>query len=244
MKIHLLSDLHNEFEVYEPARLDADVVVLAGDIDVKQRAIAWARRNFKCPVLYVPGNHEFYRGQLGNTLQKLRALQGDHVHVLDCDDIVLDGVRFLGATGWTDYKALGDPATAARTAQNSMTDFKQIRTASYHRVKPNDFADLAFATYAWLEEKLATPFAGPTVVISHHAPSLRSLKTNPHAGGPLDAAYANSWESLLRSPVTLWLHGHIHTAMDYEINSVRVVANPRGYPAEETGFDPLLLIEI
>lgn len=244
MKINLLSDLHNEFEVYEPAKLDADVVVLAGDIDVKQRAIAWARQHFKCPVLYVPGNHEFYRGQLGNTLQKLRALQGDIVHVLDCDEIVLDGVRFLGATGWTDYKALGDPATAARAAQNSMTDFKQIRTANYHRVRPNDFADLAFAAYAWLEEKLSSHFAGPTVVITHHAPSTRSLEGNPHAGSPLDAAYANDWNSLLRPPVTIWLHGHIHTAVDYQINDVRVVANPRGYPSEKTGFDPQLLIEV
>lgn len=244
MKIHLLSDLHNEFDVYDPAQLDADVVVLAGDIDVKQRAIAWAKQRFKCPVLYVPGNHEFYRGQLGNTLQKLRALQDGQVHVLDCDEIVLGGVRFLGATGWADYKALGAPATAARVAQSSMTDFKQIRTSSYQRVRPSDFADLALTAYAWLEEKLTTPFAGPTVVITHNAPSLRSLEGNPHAGGPLDAAYANNWESLLRSPVTLWLHGHIHTAVDYEINNVRVMANPRGYPAEETGFNPLLLIEV
>lgn len=244
MKIHLLSDLHNEFDVYQPTQLDADVVVLAGDIDVKQRAIAWAKTKFSCPVLYIPGNHEFYRGQLGNTLQKLRALQDEQVRVLDCDEIVLHGVRFLGATGWADYKALGDPTTAARAAQSSMTDFKQIRTASYQRVRPSDFADLALKAYAWLDEKLKSPFSGPTVVITHHAPSMRSHDGNPHAGNALDAAYANSWESLLHPPVCAWLHGHIHTAVDYEINNVRVVANPRGYPAEQTGFDPLLLIEV
>lgn len=244
MKIHLLSDLHNEFDVYQPTQLDADVVVLAGDIDVKQRAIAWAKENFTCPVLYIPGNHEFYRGQLGNTLQKLRALQDDQVRVLDCNEVVLNGVRFLGATGWADYKALGDPATAARVAQSSMTDFKQIRTASYQRVRPNDFANLAFNTHAWLEEKLQSPFSGPTVVITHHAPSLRSLEGNSHVGGPLDAAYANNWETLLQPAVCAWLHGHIHTAVDYEVNSVRVIANPRGYPGEDTGFNPELLIEL
>lgn len=244
MKIHLLSDLHNEFDVYQPPQLDADVVVLAGDIDVKQRAIAWAKENFTCPVLYIPGNHEFYRGQLGNTLQKLRALQDDQVRVLDCNEVVLNGVRFLGTTGWADYKALGDPATAARVAQSSMTDFKQIRTASYQRVRPNEFANLAFEAHAWLEKKLKSPFSGPTIVITHHAPSLRSLEGNPHAGGPLDAAYANDWETLLQPAVCAWLHGHIHTAVDYEVNGVRVIANPRGYPGEDTGFNPELLIEL
>jgi len=244
MKLHLLSDLHNEFDVYRPEQLDADVVVLAGDIDVKQRAIAWAKERFSCPVIYVPGNHEYYRGQLGNTLQKLRALQDNQVHVLDCDEVVLDGVRFLGATGWADYKALGDPATAAREAQNSMTDYKQIRTASYQRARPSDFADLALQTYAWLEERLSVPFDGQTVVITHNAPSLKSLEGHPLAGGALDASFANQWGALVRTPASLWIHGHIHMAKDYYENGVRIVCNPRGYPGEATGFDPKLLIEI
>ncbi|KXG14937.1 cyclic 3',5'-adenosine monophosphate phosphodiesterase [Pseudomonas aeruginosa] len=244
MKLHLLSDLHNEFDVYQPEQLDADVVVLAGDIDVKQRAIAWAKAKFSCPVIYVPGNHEYYRGQLGNTLQKLRSLQDNQVHVLDCNEVVLDGVRFLGATGWTDYKALGDPAAAARIAQGSMADFKQIRTGSYQRVRPSDFANLALMAYAWLEEKLSTHFAGPTVVVTHHAPSMRSLEGNPHAGSALDAAFANSWDTLLQRSATVWLHGHVHNAVRYEANGVRVIANPRGYPGEATGFDPRLLIEL
>jgi predicted phosphodiesterase len=57
MRIHLLSDLHNEFETYQPSTVDADIVVLAGDIDVKARGVEWAKRMFKHPVLYVLGNH-------------------------------------------------------------------------------------------------------------------------------------------------------------------------------------------
>lgn len=244
MKIHLLSDLHNEFKPYQPRALAADVVVLAGDIDVKQRALAWARENFSIPVLYVPGNHEFYKGQLGNTLSKLRALGDDQVRVLDCDEIIVSGVRFLGATAWTDYRAYGDPADAAKAARGHMNDFTQIRTARYQQVRPNDFADMAIQARAWLESKLAESFDGPTVVITHHAPSLLSLRDDPHRRGPLDAAYANSWDDLVRPPVSLWLHGHVHTAADYELNGVRVVCNPRGYPGEHTRFDPELTIEI
>ncbi|MCS8153518.1 metallophosphoesterase [Pseudomonas aeruginosa] len=244
MKLHLLSDLHNEFRVYQPRRLDADVIVLAGDIDIKERAIDWATRAFDCPVLYVPGNHEFYKGQLGNSLAKLKALQTERIHILDCDEVVISGVRFLGATGWTDYGAYGDPAAATSAARAHMNDFSQIRTSGYQRTRPSDFADLAFRSYAWIEEKLAEPFAGPTVVITHHAPSLVSLKDDRHARGPLDAAYANSWEALIRPPVALWLHGHVHTATDYTLNDVRVVCNPRGYPGEHTRFDPELLLSI
>lgn len=61
MRIHLLSDLHNEFDLFEPEVRDADVVILAGDINVKTRGVEWAKNTFTCPVLYVPGNHEFYR---------------------------------------------------------------------------------------------------------------------------------------------------------------------------------------
>lgn len=244
MKIHLLSDLHNEFRTYQPRNLDADVIVLAGDIDLKQRAAAWAKEHFKVPVLYVPGNHEFYKGQLVNSLVKLRALEDDQFRVLDCDETVISGVRFLGATAWTDYKAYGDPAEAARVARGHMNDFSQIRTPRYQQVRPSDFANLAIEAHAWLSKKLAEPFSGPTVVITHHAPSLLSLRDDSHRRGPLDAAYANSWEDLLRPPVSLWLHGHIHTAADYEINGVRVVCNPRGYPGEHTRFDPELLINL
>lgn len=87
-------------------------------------------------------NHELYGGQLGNTLQKLCALQDGQIHMLDCEAMELNGVRFMETTGWADDKALGDPATVARAAQNSMTDFKQIRTANHQRARPSDYANL------------------------------------------------------------------------------------------------------
>lgn len=59
MRVHLLSDLHNEFDPFIPSAVDADVVILAGDINVKARGVRWAMQVFPCPVLYVPGNHEY-----------------------------------------------------------------------------------------------------------------------------------------------------------------------------------------
>lgn len=79
MRIHPLSDLHNEFALFTPEVSDADVVILAGDIDLGTRGIEWARQAFHCPVLYVPGNHEFYRGHLTKTLQAMREIGRAHV---------------------------------------------------------------------------------------------------------------------------------------------------------------------
>lgn len=245
MRIHLLSDLHNEFSAFTPERLDCDVVILAGDIDLKARGVEWTKKAFSIPVLYVPGNHEFYGGHLTHTLQKLRAAQDDRVRVLDRDEVILAGVRFLGATMWTDFAATDNPHIAGFSAQNALNDFRQIRTENYRRIRPADLIAQSVQTKDWLRTKLAEPFAGPTVVITHHAPTLRSLQDNPHAGTHLDAAFANRWDDLMGcDQVALWVHGHSHTAADYDVAGTRVVCNPRGYPGEETGFCPDLVIEV
>lgn len=245
MRIHLLSDLHNEFGPFTPAPVDCDLVILAGDIDVKARAVEWARQAFSGPVLYVPGNHEFYGGHLTHTLEKMRAAQDERVRVLERDEVILGGVRFLGATMWTDFAATGNTPMACLTAQNAMNDFRQIRTEGYRRIRPADLVARSVQTKDWLRMKMAQPFDGPTVVITHHAPTLRSLQGGPHAGTHLDAAYANRWEELMGGErMALWLHGHSHWAVDYDLAGTRVLCNPRGYPGEETGFRADLIIEL
>lgn len=244
MIVHILSDLHNEFMPFVPS-VCADVVILAGDIDVGTRGIQWAKSAFSSPVLYVPGNHEYYGGHLERTLQKMRAASGGNVHLLDCDEVVTGGVRFLGATGWTDYSATGNVPLAAWDAQQTMRDFKKIRTASdYRRTRPEHFSGLSQQAKRWLRERLAEPFDGPTVIVSHHAPSMLSLAGSQDAGSHLDAAYANRWEDLMGDDVALWVHGHSHHAVDYQLGGTRVVSNPRGYPGERTGFSPDLVIDL
>lgn len=245
MRIHVLSDLHNEFEVYQPEEIDADVVVLAGDIDIKGRAIAWAKEAFSVPVLYVPGNHEFYKGHFEKTLKKMRDASDDQVHVLDRDAVVINGVRFLGAIMWTDFCSTGNPPLATYMAKEKMNDFRYIRTQDYRRLTPSDMVSEAIKTRAWLMEQLEKPFDGPTVVVTHHAPTLRSLQDDPRSGSHLDAAYANRWEDLMDGKrVALWIHGHTHFSVDYEVYGTRVISNPRGYPDEDTGFDPLLTVTL
>lgn len=248
MRIHLLSDLHLEFGPYVPVAVEADVVVLAGDIHTLGRSVGWARRNFAGRVLIVPGNHEYYGGHLHRTLNQMRAASDDRVTVLDRQSVVIGGVRFVCATGWAELRSTGSYMEAWMAARERMNDYVaircQLRGREFARLTPEYAAAASVHARQWLEMALAEPFDGPTVVVTHHAPSLRSLPPDrlPH---PLDASYANDWEHLFGPAVALWLHGHTHHPVDYTVNGTRVVSNPHGYPdAIPDAFDPTMVLEV
>jgi predicted phosphodiesterase len=242
MKLRIFSDLHNEFAPFEPSPSEADVVILAGDIDIKSRGVKWANEVFQCPVIYVCGNHEYYGGHIEHTLRKMKEAAASHVHVLENEVLILNQTRFLVTTAWTDYSSTGDVVVSQRVAWESMNDFTVIRTdESFRRLRPNDLIAKSKAAHAWLTQELEKPFNGRTVVVTHHAPALDHL--GDELPDDLIAAYANDWPELL-SMANLWVYGHTHFAADFIKNGCRVVSNPRGYPNQKTGFDPNLLIEI
>lgn len=253
MKLNILSDLHLSAAPFALPDNGADVVILAGDIARPCDAVAWAARLDK-PVLYVPGNHEFYGDTLDGAVTRLReACSGTQVRVLDDDEAVLGGVRFLGSTLWTDFRLFGDGdarAAAMREGQRWIRDFTRIRTADAPEATftPERSAAL-FDTHArWLAERLAIPHAGPTVVITHHAPSPSSIHPR-FAGSPLNACFVSDAEHLLDGTrASLWIHGHTHDSFDYVVNGTRVVCNPRGYARdgsnENPSFNPDLTIGV
>ena len=242
MKLQIYSDLHLEFARFEPATSDADVVILAGDIDIKSRGVHWANDTFQCPVIYVCGNHEYYGGHIDRTLQKMRDAAAHHVHVLENEALILDQTRFLVTTAWTDYSSTSDVVASKRAAWECMNDFAVIRAdEGYRRLYPDDLITKSKAAFAWLTRELEKPFDGQTVVVTHHAPVLDYVGDKLPEN--LIAAYANDWPELL-AKADLWVYGHTHVSADFLKNGCRVISNPRGYPNQQTGFDPDFLIEI
>lgn len=263
MKVLVLSDLHLEFgdSLSVPEGLEYDVVVLAGDINAPgHRAVHWAKRDSTfCgrPVVYVAGNHELYGCVLVNELAKMRkSAEGSNVHFLNRDSIVIEGTRFLGCTLWTDFQLpVGsddgrqevDVTAALNEANRCLNDFRLIETSTPvkrgHRersvrrlLQAEDTLSMHWIDRDWLRRQLAEPFAGSTVVVTHHAP----------ASGSVAMQYATSWltpafvsdlpETFFRAPV-LWVHGHTHSPFDYVHGACRVVSNPRGYRLDDEEFE-------
>jgi Icc-related predicted phosphoesterase len=250
-RLRIFSDLHLEFVDWIPPPVAADAIVLAGDISVGLQGVQWARRQFPdTPVVYVPGNHEFYGARLPDALEELRTeAQRLGVHFLDGDECILGGTRFLGTTLWTDYELYGSaPADLERAMADAaieMNDFRMIQWTGGEPLAPALVRDMHLTGVAWLAERLAEPFAGPTVVVTHHLPHRQCIHPK-YEGTRFNPCFASDLDHLVRAPVALWVHGHTHESIDFLVNGTRVVCNPRGYLPHEPNpsFDPVGTLEL
>jgi len=267
MKLQLLSDLHLESHPRfraEPAP-DADLLVLAGDIGSHAPGSRLAgndfgltafspRHGWPVPVLYVPGNHEYDGTDFDATHARLRDLcESLDIRWLERETLVLDGVRFVGTTLWSDFDALVDPAAPPADALRQRG--KAMRAANFYLEKAaiqrdgtlflaEELRAHSLQCQDWLAAALSQPFEGTTVAITHFAPSLASA--DPRYGlTPGTAGFCNALDALLPH-AGLWLHGHLHCAFDYVKDGCRIVANPLGYAlkGEQAAFRPQLTIEV
>lgn len=242
MRINYFSDVHLEFGALEAPDNDAEIIVAAGDIGISTQGVDWLKALNK-PVIYIAGNHEFYTHEYQQTLQLIRQqCAGSNVHFLENDCFVFQGVRFLGCTLWADLFVEGDKKAA--DLGKALNDFRRIQfdDKAFDAI---EFSQLYQSSKAWLEQELAQPFSGKTVVITHHAPSQWSWNESPHALKKL--AYCNDLKSLLHEhEIAVWFHGHVHSQIDYRISDARILCNPRGYAGTKIvpGFDQNRMVEI
>jgi Icc-related predicted phosphoesterase len=248
MRLHILSDLHLEFAPFTAPAVQADAVILAGDIGNGHDGLEWALKAFvDRPVVYVLGNHEFYGQRLQQLIKDLHELAaGTSVHLLENETCIIGDVVFLGATLWTDFALNGDPVMAEVIAQTSLNDFQRIRTLpQYYRLTPADTHRLHLESRRWLEAQFLALKGRKVVVVTHHAPSKESIPPR-FAGDPCNPAFASDLSAfIVETEARVWVHGHIHCCCDYTLGKTRVLANPRGYPAETRhGFEPGLVVEV
>jgi predicted phosphodiesterase len=248
-RLWVISDIHADVCEWKPPepRPAHDVLIIAGDLREKlDRGVMdhLERLVGDAPLVYVPGNHDFYRSKTSKAKQVAReraaAVPGLHL-LMDGDSVILHGVRYVGATLWTDYDICGeDRAWHAHTeCQARMNDHRKITFSDaaqdlYRKWLVPDAAAEHDRHRAAIEAVLAEPFDGPTVVITHHAPHANSLR-HGRVTELLDAAYASDLSSIMEGPNApdLWVHGHVHRQQDYTVGRTRIVANPRGYITRE-----------
>jgi ribosomal protein S17 len=212
MRLHILSDLHLEFEPFTPPAVEAEAVILAGDVSTGRNGLKWALKTSPHrPVIYVIGNHEFYGQKLQKLINELQELaDGTNVHLLENGSCRIGDVVFLGATLWTDFALNGNPVVSEVVAQTSMNDYRRIRTLPrYSRLKPSDTRRLHMESRRWLEGQAIAHRGRKVVVVTHHAPSIESIPP-AFAGDPCNPAFASDMSRfIVESEARLWVHGHI-----------------------------------
>ncbi len=248
MRLQILSDLHLEFAPFHLAGVAADVLVLAGDIGVGEAGLRWALEACReTPVIYVLGNHEFYHHSIPSVTEELKEMaRGTNVHVLENDSVQIGNVTFLGAALWTDFALHGNAAQGELDAEVALNDFRHIRVfPKFTRFRPADARRMHLKSVRWLQQQFHELAGRKSVVVTHHAPSSRSIQPECLADS-LNPGFASNLEPLVKAGgARLWVHGHIHNAVDYKLGDTRVVANPRGYPTEYVpGFNAAMVVEV
>ena len=267
MKISYMSDLHLEFGDLELP--GGDILVLAGDIaetrlltqeydpafvqlgsnitrygrpDRARRFLVEEMPKYR-HVLYVMGNHEHYHSEFNSTADRIRGVLPDNVQLMENDEVVIDNVRFLGCSLWTDLNR-DDPLTS-QALSGMMNDYRVVKyrnpsNGAWHRLTPNITRETHRQSRYWLEDELLVKREMPTVVITHHAPSFASVHRDYTDEKLLNGGYASDLSNLIldNPQIHAWIHGHIHQSQDYVIGTTRILANPRGYQGyEQMEFD-------
>ena len=216
MRIHILSDLHIEFGPFELPKVDADVLVIAGDVHTKLNGIKWIKEYAPkdIPIIYIMGNHEFYGEKHPRLIKKIKAeaeAEGTNVNVLENESIEIDGYHFFGSTLWTDMNFFGNPMLGGLEAQQ-MNDYKRIRVSrSYKRLTPRDTSTLHTHALDAMSKFFEMVDSRRTTIITHHAPSELSLPKKRREE-LISAAYASHLDEFIRKHEPhLWIHGHIQS---------------------------------
>ena len=219
MKLHVMSDLHLEFgDMKRPP--GGEVLILAGDIHVGDKATDFIE---DClydydQVYYVLGNHEFY----GCNMQRVRhwwqeaAKNRENFEVLDNTVHAYGGVRFIGTTQWTYAKDQG------------LSDYSLIGFAN-RILTLDDTVFLHREAKLFLEDTLAQPWSGETVVITHHAPIPECVVPKWQGNEANSHFHANLNYLMEEYDIAYWFHGHMHDSIFIEYEGTCVVCNPRGY---------------
>jgi predicted phosphodiesterase len=250
MKIRLLSDLHNEFCIFNiPQTLEdsSSTLVLAGDICVIEKPSSYIPfleetcSRFE-DVILVAGNHEFYGSCIHKVHNTFNSLGFKNFHYLNDSSFVKNGVAFIGATLWTDLK--NNCPLVSWKVENSLNDYRNIRIGTdsepykyklraIHTVGLNKKSkDYIFKTFREYKKQ-----GLKTVVVTHHGPSWQSI-ADIYKTDDVSYGFCNEYDYLIEeNGPDYWLHGHTHDSFDYTIGETRIICNPRGYSNSSNGSE-------
>jgi hypothetical protein len=229
-----------------------DLVILAGDIgmfretrSVTAQGYAKAVSDYlSCPVVLVPGNHEYYGGSFPGDRDDLLRTPLPGVTVLDREVAYFPHpsgqLRVLGATLWTDYAVLGNQQQAMDRARTSIADHRRISSESGDTFRPEDALAEHLKSRKWISDRLGELHVGPTIIVTHHVPhpAARNLAFAPNDS--LLPIFVSDCDDLIAKAgsqsVSAWIFGHHHYCVDVGVSGVPLLSAQPGYPGEKTGW--------
>lgn len=251
MKIRLLSDLHTEFRLpYKTHQMSEyrgeDVLVLAGDIASGSTNTMDVIKHFRDlgfpQIIYVPGNHEYYGTGFDefNAKMENKCMEFDNVHFLNPGTVTIDGVKFIGATLWTNF---ADNPFSQSAAKRGINDFRMIRDFDVNRCAKTYYEHIDY-----IKDQYEQRGDNKVVVVSHFLPARECIAPRYRGVDLINDYFANDLGDYISTMSdTTWLFGHTHDATNITLGDTRVVANPHGYynaMNDGLGFDPFKTIEV
>lgn len=258
MKIQLLSDLHIEFwptaakfhlSMFDSFQTDADVLVLAGDINVGRSNTVSTLKEFAKRykhVIYVMGNHEEYGQEFGAFWEydKFISKLPKNVSFLDAKGYtIIDGVIFFGSCLYTNF---GNDPLAENMAQYGISDFRRIKgatTAGYTANYTEEVENIENFYNVATDNKLKK------VIVTHFLPAYECIserfRTADNVG--INKYFANNLGNYIATlSDTTWLFGHTHDSVDMHIGDTRMLCNPMGYFGHEMNpnFNPKMVFDV
>ena len=237
-------------------------LVLAGDLWTDRKFLSrkyptgesWlskVSKRFKY-IIFVLGNHDYWSTNMSHEPKKIKAeLEAqnlNNVYLLENNVLVLDNVKFVGSTLWTDYN--NHDIELMMDADKLMNDYKKIRFGlnSYKKVTSSNLYNTHIVSRNFIfQNAIKDNLEQKIVVVTHMPPSSKSVEKkyldNPK---PINYLYySNMEEKIEESEIDIWMHGHTHSYANYNIGKTQVLANPRGYVGSfSPGFDPYFRIKV
>lgn len=259
MKFVTLSDLHGNVDFLRDLEYFNGTFIVAGDLHEVKKTLHYKEMvSVLCSkaeyVVLVPGNHEYYSGNIESTNRKLKEMEVEfeNLFVLLNEMVYIDGVAIIGSTLWTDFDN-GNPLTLL-DASIKMNDYKHIRFGPVgfgwkQKLKPHDVQNFHYKAKDYIakqiEELYNTNPDQKIIVVTHHSPSFSSTP-NKYLHDSLNGCYSSNMDNYVgMCNPDFWIHGHIHDNSDYMIGDTRIICNPHGYNVTENPhFDIQVVYEL
>lgn len=243
VRVHLFSDTHG-YNIANLCNVNCDIRVIAGDLDHGWKNFGMYAVAPKVPTVIILGNHDYYGKSIDATQNLWRSLQIENLHYLENETIVIQGIRFIGATLWSDTNSSPEEATAMT---RMIADYRYIRrnAITTEHITPADTTALFKVSIKYIEEQLKTKFDGPTIVVTHHLPTYNSVEPQWKGRESNKAFYSNQDRLILTYQPNFWFHGHSHSFFEGHMRNTEIRCNPRGFsdtPIEK--FNPEYIVEV